>query len=286
MKRRYFIQLGMAGLAGCGKGGRESTTVLKAGPFAVTVPVNWSKSAIIEKVPLHPLYPPEYWKLYQEDKRNEFKPYYLCRPEHWAIRLPAALPAGHPGTDENVGDDPTAPQILIHKANEWSVAGTDGKHEEMNTAEMIRSMRGKMETAMTHDESDLSPAFTHGSLDFRCLKRRIDFAGGHGIRLVAQRNYETDLMRFGQLHYLFLGMSDDDSCQIIATFPLNLPGLPKPEEKTHLGRSIANYDDLSNNYDQYISDAKKWLEQNADKITPSLRTLDQMLESLVARRWE
>ncbi|GAA5120454.1 hypothetical protein JIN84_05620 [Luteolibacter yonseiensis] len=280
------MQLGMAGLAGCRTAVKQSSTVLRAGPFAVTVPVDWSRDAIIAKIPINPLHTPENWKLYQENEQYALKPGYSCRPGHWAIRLPAALPGGVPRSGEDPGDDPTAPQILIHKADEWRLTLTDGKHEESTVAETLRALREKMETAMDHEDPHLSPGYMDASMEFTCLKRRIGFTGGHGIRMVTQWTIEPDLMISGRLHYLFLGMSDDDSCQIIATFPLNLPGLPTEEKRSHLGRSTANYQDFSNTYDQYTSDAKKWLEQNAGNITPSLQTLDQMLESLVVRRWE
>ena len=286
MKRRRFIELSMASLAGCSKSQRKDVVAVKAGLFVVNVPVKWSKNAIIEKVPIKPLYSKEDWMTYQDNELRELKPAYICRPQHWAIRFPDALPSGIYFDRANTGDNPTAPQILIYKADEWSVAFTDGKHEKMKSADVLRSLRESMDGAMVHDDPRLSPAYMDASLAFMCLKRRIDFSGGHGIRLVAQWTIEPNLMRLGDLHYLFLGMSDDNSCQIIATFPLSLPGLPGSGVMSHLGRDTQNYVEFSKGYEGYTKDAKKWLEQHADEITPSIHSLDVMMQSLVARRWE
>lgn len=288
MKRRHFIHLGAASLAACAhsRAADEPDTATKAGAFTVTLPEKWRASAIVEKKAIFPLYNEQGWKEYQKDEKFGLKPGYCCRPQHWAIRIPAALPDGISFDKENPDDNSTAPQILIHKADEWGVAFTDGKAHERPVAEVIRSLRGKMDAALKIDDLHLSPGYRDASLSFQCLKRRIDFTGGHGIRLIAQWTIEPYLMKLGELHYLFLGMSDDNSCQIIATFPIGLPGLPGEEEKSHLGRSIEDYGKFSEGYDAYITDAKKWLEKNEDKITPSIATLDKMMASLVAKTWK
>lgn len=285
MKRRHFIQLGMTGLVGCSKSRLTSDMSVKAGPFAVTVPDNWSKTGIVEKVPLHPLYSREDWARYQKDEQFVLKPGYECRPQHWALRFPAALPEGISFDRENAGNDPTAPQILIHKADEWGRVLTDGEHEDVQVADVLSKLRKNMDASMLDGNPIHSPAFI-GSQTFDCLKRRVDFTGGYGIRLVTQWNIEPSLMQFGQLHYLFLGMSADNSCQIIATFPLNLPGLPKAEGKNHLGHSIENYAEFSKNFVKYVEDAEQWLEKNENEITPSIGALDKVIQSLVVFHWK
>jgi hypothetical protein len=285
MNRRNLLKLGTLTLVGCNYSKKPQNTVLKAGPFSLTVMSEWAHAAVIEKVPIQPLYSHEAWKAYQENVRYSLKASYMCRPEHWALRLPSALPKGVLFDRQNSGDDSTAPQILIHKASEWAVAFTDGVHEETKTAELLANMRKDMDQSLTRDDPHLSPGFMDASLTFMCLKRRIDFTGGHGVRLLVQWTIEPDLMRLGELHYLFLGMSDDNSCQIIATFPLGLPGLPSSDDKKHLGRSIENYADLSKSFDLYEADAKHWLEQHVLEITPSLQSLDEMMKSLVASHW-
>lgn len=280
------MQLGLMGLVGCGKRRQASGISIKAGPFAVTVPENWSKTIIVEKVPARPVYGPEEWDAFQKDAQRMMKPGYDCRPQHWAIRLPASLPDGVPFDRETAGDDPTAPQILIHKADEWGLVFTDGKHQDTKVADVLLSLRKNMDALIDGGNSIHMPAFVDASLNFVCLKQRVDFAGGHGIRMVAQWAIEPTLMQLGQLHYLFLGMSDDNSCQIIATFPINLPGLPGAEAADHLGYSTKDYDIFSQNFPNYREDAKKWLIHNQHEITPSLEALDGVMRSLMATGWK
>lgn len=272
-------------MAGCRHAQPSQGKTMHAGPFAVTVPVAWSRKASITKVPIQPLYSADDWKAYQNDARRVLKPAYECRPQHWALRFPGALPKSVPFSIETSGGDPTAPQILIHKADEWAVAFTDGVHEEKKPVDLLRGMRQSMDQATVRDDRHLSPAFMDAELSFMCLKRRIDFQGGHGVRLVAQWTIEPDLMRLGELHYLFLGMSDDNTCQIIATFPLTLPGLPSHEDKSHLGRSTADYAELSRSFSRYEADAKRWLQDHEGQIIPSLQTLDGVMQSLNATHW-
>jgi hypothetical protein len=260
----------------------------------VSVPGEWANTAVVEKVEMVPVYTAEERKSSPTPDNLDFapegtrKPGYFNRPQHWAIRLPAATPPGIPVDLKSAGDDPTAAQILIHKADEWEVVFANATKPDPESRFQVRRLRSDMEAAFAKGNNwHLSPAFMDASLSFECLKRRLDFKGGHGIRMIVQWTIEPELMRKGPLHYLFLGMSDDDTCQIIATFPVSLPGLPDEyDEAEHLGRGTSRFEEFVQNYDAYQIDAIAWLEQHAMEITPSLDALDEMLQSLAVRRWE
>jgi hypothetical protein len=302
MNRRSWLSLAGATLVGCkgrkptvgpAKPADKSTTLIKAGGFSVTVPTDWSATAVVEKVPMRPVYSTGEWKFLQSNSPSDLplavnKPDYGNRPQHWAVRLPAAVPPDISIEPGEPGNDPTAPQILIHKAEEWSAIFADGIEGRDKSAEMLQSLRKKTDEELSAQEPELVPAFMDGHLGFRCLKQRLDFEGGHGIRLIAQWNIEPDLIRKGRLHYLFLGLSDDNTCQVIATFPLNLPGLPGDydTDPEHLGKSVKRFEEFVEHYDAYETEAKLWLEEHAAEISPSLETLDTMLKSIVVRRWE
>ncbi|WP_265594048.1 hypothetical protein [Haloferula sp. BvORR071] len=294
MNRRHWLLLAGSALSGCRDEHKPAPAPtqtseadpLKAGPFSVTLPPEWKATAIIEKVPLRPLYTEDEWQAFQKDQSLVLKPSWGCRPEHWAIRLPAALPKGIDFNTKDPGDDPTAPQILIHRLDQWDDAFTNGKPQEGKLAFTSGHLRERMDGILNGQAPRPCPAFMDASLSYRCLPQRIDFNGGHGVRMIAEWEIETDLMTKGDLHYLFLGMSDDNSCQIIATFPIDLPGLPERGEKAeHLGRSLARYEELEKGYDAYVTDAEAWLKQHQAEITPKLDTLDAMLRSLVAKSW-
>lgn len=296
LKRRHWIQLATAALCGCRK--RKDAPIANPPavadicPFTVEIPPAWIASSRIEKVPAKPVYTPEELEELRRAERNGdvpaiHKPGYFNRPQHWAIRLPAATPAGIPVNLEDPGDDSTAAQILIHKADEWAAILADGEKGREQSADLLRTLRRNLDEA-TNGGVDLdSPAFMDASLGFRCLKKRLDFQGGRGVRMLAQWMIESDLMRKGQLHHLFLGLSDDDSCQIITTFPVDLPGLPDDEaEAGHLGHGTEGYEALNRHFAGYERDAIAWLEQRADEVTPDLELLDNLIRSLVVRRWE
>lgn len=280
MTRRHLLHSGALALAGCATSPTPAgaPVPVKAGPFTVDVPAAWAKTAVVRKVPLKPLYTEAEWQAQLKDKSLVLKPSYENRPQHWAVRLPAAVPKGV-DHDPKGGGGSEAPEILIHKAAEWAVAFSDGLHAEHPGAAERRRIRKDMET------SGRSPAYFDASLDCQCLKKRLNFAGGRGVRFVCQWGIEPDLIRKGRLHYQFVGLSDDDTCQIIATFPLDLPGLPDRDTRTHLGRNVDPYGDFSKGVEAYYEDAEKWLAQHAAKIAPSLPTLDAMISSLVARTW-
>lgn len=295
-KRREWIHLATAALCGCKERkaapASNPPAIADRCPFTVEIPPEWIASSRIEKVPAKPVYTPEELEGVLQDEQNGIppaanKPGYFNRPQHWAIRLPAATPAGIPINLEDPDDDPTAAQILIHKADEWGAIMSDGIKGREKTPKFLRMFRRKMDEASGGGDDLVSPAYMDAFTGFRGLKKRIDFQGGHGTRMLAQWMIETDLMRKGRLHYVFLGLSDDDSCQIIATFPLDLPGLPNDErEAEHLGHSTERYEALNRQFADYERDAVAWLEQHADKITPSLDVLDNLIRSLVVRRWE
>lgn len=287
MKRRSWLQLSAVLLAGCERSTQTSATTLQAGPFAVAVPTDWEKSAIVEKKPIQPVYSADDWVAFKTDPAFALKPHYGNRPEHWALRFPAAGLEGTEFDAATAGDDPLSPQILIHKADEWEAVFTDGVHDTAPGPEVIARLRSKLEAAIKGDSSIRPPAFVDGSLDFASLQKPLNFAGGSGLRFVCQWGWEPDLIRRGRLHYLFWGLSDDGSCQIIATFPLDHPDLPGDAiEAEHLGRSVSRYEDLERGWKVYSEEATAWIGQNAAGFSPSLETLDGIIESLEVKGWE
>lgn len=289
MKRRNWLQLSAGAVLGSAQLPLRADTALvplSAGPFSVKVPAEWAKTALTEKVPLLPLYTTEEWQAVKKDASLQKKPAYLIRPQHWALRFPAVLPAGTDYDPQVAGDDAEAPQILIHKAAEWAVAFTNGEESTTEPGALLQKLRQQIEGELTGEEASFSPAYMDATLSFTCLKKKLNFTGGHGVRLLAQWTIEADLLRQGGLHYLFVGMSKDSSCQILATFPLTLPGLPGPNGTTHLGRSTEPHEALTKNFQTYENDARKWLAEHVGEITPKLETLDEVISSLVVRTWQ
>ncbi|OAI56367.1 hypothetical protein AYO49_00765 [Verrucomicrobiaceae bacterium SCGC AG-212-N21] len=288
MTRRQWLLLSAASLVGCGKDEAAARQVtIRAGSFTVEVPADWNLGAGVQQVPIKPVFSESQWTKYQGNPMFGLKPHYGNRPEHWAIRLPALRPPGTKVDYEEAGDDPVAPQILIHNASQWSRVYSDGKHESKLANMSVPALRKQMEDWIAKSETGASPAFMDASLSFICLRKQLHFRGGRGVRVLCQWTIESTLVQLGELHYMFLGMSDDDTCQIIATFPLNHPELPKQgPSASHLGWSMERYSQLSKDMDRYESEAIHWMVENEKKFTPSLSALDTMIESLSATKWE
>jgi hypothetical protein len=263
--------------------------VVAAGPFRVTVPKAFAKDAVVEKVAICPVYTAEHWARKQSDPRMSLKGGYENRPQHWAICLPKAA-SWYEIDPKTAGSDATAPQILIHKADEWVAIGEDGKVNAVTAAKEVARMRKDLALWLKQPVNRVSPGYMDASTSFDCLKKKITFNGGSGVRGIVQWTIEQTFARRGELHYLFLGLSDDGTCQIIATFPLDLPGLPKEsddlKETKHLGYSMKDYPKFMKQFPAYESAVKKWLTAHPAEFTPKLEELDAMMSSLVVKRWE
>ncbi|TDU66629.1 hypothetical protein EI77_03724 [Prosthecobacter fusiformis] len=259
---------------------------LSAGTFSVKAPAPWADSALVEEVPSHPLYSAVDWKSFQENARYTLKPGYENRPQHWAIRFPALVIKGQSFDKQNAGSDSVAPQILIHQADGWATILETGAADSAKAAETRRKFRQSLIAMDSGLPNSITPAFVDGGLSFLALKKKVRFQGGYGYRLMCQWTIEADLVRRGMLHYLFVGLSDDDSCQIIATFPLDCPGLPSDAlEAEHLGYSAQRYEELTRNFEAYSTAAENWIKQHEKDFTPSLDALDRLIESLSADTW-
>jgi hypothetical protein len=265
----------------------QGSETISAGSFRVTVPTKFAKGAVVEKVAMAPCYTPDEWETAKREQVFR-KFYYGNRPQHWAIRLPGAAPAWYEWDLKSAGEDPTAPQILIHKADEWAAVFQDGKMDAAAAAASLQDMRRQLELSANHpDRFPLSPAVGQGSGSYGNLTKSIQFRGGSGVRGITDWGIEADLVRRGRLHYLFLGLSDDGTCQIIATFPLDLPGLPDDSlEAAHLGYSASDYGKLSRELGTYMDAVDQWIAANANHFTPKLEELDSIIAGLVVKRWE
>jgi hypothetical protein len=104
------------------------------------------------------------------------------------------------------------------------------------------------------------------------------FAKGVVVEKVIRTAFTPPTLgRRGLLHYLFLGLSDDDSCPIIATFLLALPGLPDDSRKaTHLGCSNIDYEKLSKEFDR-VGGQEGGLPPMRTSSPPKLEDPDTMM---------
>ncbi len=250
-----------------GQGCRESPTkTLEAGAFALSVPRDWSEGAVVQKVGLvsYPDFGPDV----------PVKKGFSYRPSHWAFRFPALIdePQSHADTSD-WNHFLQFPQVMIHKSAEWAdvlrqpisaITGPPSELRELGLSELKLRVFPHMS----------------GQASFVCLHREIDFRGGRGIRLIFEHSYELGIM--GNLTYFFAGISHDETCQVIATIPVTVPGL---DGREHLGWSMDRYAELERDFADYEKAAVNWLAERQQQMVPSLADLDSVMQSLQAVTW-
>ena len=155
---------------------------IAAGPFRVTVPKAFAKGVVVEKVAFSPLYSEDAWVEKELDPSRQLKPGYCNRPQHWAIRLPEAVPEWYK-------------QILIHKSDEWASTFENGKIDAAAAATFVAEMRRDLALWVKQPVNRISPAYMDASTAFDCLKKQIQFEGGSGVRGIVQWNIEAQLAR-------------------------------------------------------------------------------------------
>jgi hypothetical protein len=261
--------------------------LIKAGPFSIQCPAEWAEGIVVEKVPCKPLFTHEQWLAFKANPANNLKAGYHNRPEHWAIRFPR-LATSDTIPKADYGYSPTAPQILIHETSGWAGIFETGSPTEAGRRAKTIELRKEIDAAMEGRLDFHSPLISDGAVDFCACRRVLSFNEGRGVRMLGQWCFEATLLTDPGLHYLFEGMSADDSCYVVATFPLKLKGLTSgnDDDASHLGYSLKDYPRLEKEFENYSSLAVKWLEERQEQIQPKLADLDAMMESLRAVTWE
>ncbi len=118
----------------------------------------------------------------------------------------------------------------------------------------------------------------------------MSFASGHGVRSVAQYAQAVMPVANSELFYHFEGLTDDGKYYIIAVLPVRAPvlqdssqpgaplpegGIPFPGPETMGQQKV---------YDDYFSAVTDKLNATtADRFTPSLFTLDSLIQSITVK---
>ncbi len=105
----------------------------------------------------------------------------------------------------------------------------------------------------------------------------VEFAGGAGVRYIAQRDLGTAPVTNADVFYTFQGLTDDGAFYISAVLPIAVPGLPDDD--------AAAGEAAEDGWDAYIAGVVDALEavDGAD-VTPPLAKLDAMVGSIVVGR--
>ena len=123
---------------------------------------------------------------------------------------------------------------------------------------------------------DMSPQYT-------VQRRALDFAGGHGIRVLTQFVPDVGFAQSGQLSYVFQGLTKDGTHYVLLTMPLTLSGLAGRDDDTHLGFTLTQLDTDRAADARYAAAIDALLRKRARELQPDLAGLDALVRSL---RWD
>lgn len=168
------------------------------------------------------------------------------------------------------------PRIFVYPAGEYAQSNP-------NAAEQIERLR-KILTGATplHETLPMVPFFNAAPL-MSAQIRIIPFEnGGGGIRSLTQYAQYAAPVNNHELFYHFQGLSSDGNYYVVAILPINVPILPedeKPEAAIPEG-GIPIPTAVGPNQVYYFSVTEKLNSLSPDAYTPSLNTLDALIQSM------
>lgn len=111
----------------------------------------------------------------------------------------------------------------------------------------------------------------------------VSFQNGSGVRALTEYSQYYAPINNNELFYHFEGLTKDNKYYIIAVLPVNAPILPeneKPDASVPEG-GVPIPTDIGVNTIYYISVTEKLNSIAPDAYTPSLNTLDQLIQSIL-----
>jgi hypothetical protein len=129
--------------------------------------------------------------------------------------------------------------------------------------------------------------YVDATQSFHTHLKYINFKGGQGVGFVVRYDIEGTLVQDRQLAYAFQGITEDGRYYISATFPIAAPSLNLPNNGTiniHEGYNFSSTDRHGKKYKAYLKTIQNKLGKlPADKYTPNLQLLEELLGSLNTR---
>ena len=169
------------------------------------------------------------------------------------------------------------PRIYVYPAEEYAA---------MNpyAAEQIDRLRKILTGATPLEETLPLIPFFNAAQVFAAQIKILPFQnGGGGIRSLTQYAQYAAPINNNELFYHFQGLSGDGNYYVIAVLPINAPILPEDEkpEATVPEGGIPIPTGVGPNEVYYFSVAEKLNSLSPDAFTPSLETLDALVQSFV-----
>jgi hypothetical protein len=170
------------------------------------------------------------------------------------------------------------PRILVYPAEEYANLNS-------NAAEQIENIKKILAGATILKETfPRIPGFNAEPLIAAHIQL-LPFQNGSGIRWLTQYAQYAAPINNNELFYNFDGLTDDGKFYVIAILPVNAPILAadeKPEATVPEG-GVPIPTDIGVNNIYYISITERLNSLTPDAYTPSLNTLDTLIQSILVK---
>jgi hypothetical protein len=163
------------------------------------------------------------------------------------------------------------PQIIIYPVSDFKATN---EYAEGVIANLQQFLTDK--PTVVSGQIPFFPFFNAAQL-FKVHIGYLDFQNGAGVRFLTQYGQSATPIDNKGLFYTFQGLTHDGSAYVAAILPVSHPMLPADGADTWGD----DYEAFANNFADYLRDVEQTLSaQAASSFTPSLSSLDRMIQSL------
>ena len=168
------------------------------------------------------------------------------------------------------------PRVFVYPAEEYAGINT-------NAAEQIERLKKILAGAPALQETLPTVPFFNAASIIAANIKTIPFQNGGGIRFLTQYAQYAAPINNHELFYHFQGLTSDGKYYVIAILPITAPILPEDEkpEATVPEGGIPIPTDVGPNDVYYFSITEKLNSLSQDAFTPSLDSLDALIQSIL-----
>ena len=179
-------------------------------------------------------------------------------------------------TGYQLGDKFHQPQILVFPANEYAQINSKAM-EQINQLKSILAGSTPLRETLPR-----IPSF-NAEMQIAANVRLVAFQSGNGVRQLTQYAQYLAPINNNELIYQFAGLTADEQYLVLAILPINAPFLAENEklEAPVPTDGVPIPTDVGPNDTYYASITEKLVSLDSNSFTPSLSSLDQLIQSIL-----
>jgi len=159
-------------------------------------------------------------------------------------------------------------QILVYPVAEYEAISDE-------VAQLIYELRILLDDRPANPEFIPLLPFWNAAQIFRSNVAYMEFQNGRGVRFLTQYGQDIGPIANQRIFYSFQGLTDDGAYYVSVILPINHSALPTADETTQ-----EVYEQLAERYPEYLAEMTQMLNTQTNGFTPSLDTLDALVQSI------